>query len=354
VQLAGEPTFRDSGRDGNIDPGDIVSVQIPITNYVTNPLNATTLRDLGAWADTTTAGVAVLPPLKVIASLAPAATATLPVTLLVGKDFVAGTPIDIALHVIQGSPFGVATLHAVVDTGTRTSTTVFAESFDGVAAGALPAGWTAAHGGGRNVVPWTTSSSFCGSKSNGAFHVNAEDGGVTTTGAPGNPTRFERLLSPMINVPADAGDVTLEFDVCYDTEDDPSYNVLAYDGLLLRLFDNTPGRQARSVLLDAFASKFTTGDAQGYPKHFPRSQSSAYFQDMSAWAGDSGGMKHVKLRLPGMAGSTVQLRWEFTQDGGGTCSDVRPGHSCGVFVDNIVMKSEKIAPPSTAAPVAAR
>jgi len=351
---AGEPTFRDSGHDGNIDPGDVVTVQIPITNFVTNPLNATTLHDVAAWADTTAANVVVLPPLKLISSLAPGATATLPVTLFVGKDFVAGTPIDIALHVVQGSPFGLATLHAVVDTGTRTSTTVFAESFDEVAAGALPAGWTAAHGGGKNVVPWTTSSTFCGSSSNGAFHVNADDGGTSTNGTPGNPTRWERLLSPMINVPADGGDVTLEFDVCYDTEDDPNFNVQAYDGFLLRLFDNTPGRQARSVVVDAFASKFKTGDADGYPKHMPRSQSSAYFQDMSAWAGDSGGMKHVKLRLPGMAGSTVQLRWEYTQDGGGTCSDVRPGHSCGVFIDNIVMKSEKIAGPSTAAPVATR
>lgn len=347
---AGEPSFRDSGHDGNIDPGDVVTVQIPITNFVTNPINAATLHDIAAWADTSADHVVVLPPLKVISTLAPGASATLPVTLFVGNDFVAGTPIDIALHVIQGSPFGLVTLHATVDTGTRTATTIFAENFDGAAAGALPAGWTSFHQGGRNTVPWTTTSSFCGSTSNGAFHVNADDGGVTTTGAAGNPTRWERLFSPMIAVPADAGDVTLEFDVCYDTEDDPSYGVLAYDGLLLRFLDATPGRQVRAVLADAFASKFTTGAADGYPKHLPRSQSSAYFQDMSAWAGDSGGMRHVKMRLPGMAGSTVQLRWEYTQDGGGTCSDVRPGHSCGVFIDNIVMKSETIA----AAPSVAR
>ncbi len=354
VQLAGDASFRDSGHDGNIDPGDVVTVQIPITNYVTNPINAATLHDIAAWADTTADHVVVLPPFKVIATLAPGATATLPVTLFVGKDFVAGTPIDVALHVVQGAPLGLATLHVTLATGTRTATTIFAEDFDGVGAGALPAGWTPAHGGGKPAVPWTTSSTFCGSTSNGAFHANANDGAVTATGTPGDPTRWERLLSPMINVPADAGDVTLEFDVCYDTEDDPNYNVLAYDGFFLRIFDNTPGRLARSVLVDAYQSQFTTGDAQGYDKHLPRSNSSAYFQDMSVWAGDSGGMKHVKLRLPGMAGSTVQLRWEYTQDGGGICSDVRPGHNCGVFVDNIVMKSETIAGPSTAAPVARR
>ncbi|MGZ3443252.1 MAG: hypothetical protein ACXVDD_27210, partial [Polyangia bacterium] len=275
----------------------------------------------------------------------PGATATLPVTLFVGKSFVAGTPIDIALHVVQGDPLGFVTLHATLDTGRRVASPLFAENFDGVAAGALPAGWTAVHAGGANVVPWTTSSSFCGRKSNGAFHVNAADGPVAADGTPGDPTRWERLLSPLINVPADAGDVTLEFDVCYDTEDDPNFNILAYDGFFLRIFDNTTGHLARSVLVDAFQSQFTTGGVQGYPKHFPRSSGGPYFEDMSAWAGDSAGVKHVKLRLPGMAGTRVQLRWEYTQDAGGSCSDVRPGHSCGVLVDNIVMRSEKLATP---------
>ncbi|MDB4964699.1 MAG: glycosyl hydrolase, repeat-containing protein [Myxococcales bacterium] len=342
---AGDATFTESGRDGNIDPGDVVTVQIPVTNYVTNPINATTIRDVAAWADSSAANVVVLPPFKVISSLAPGATGTLPVTLFIGKSFVAGTPIDIALHVVQGAPLGFGTLHVTVDTGTRVSRPLFAENFDAVAAGALPTGWNAVHAGGANTVPWTTSSSFCGTKSNGAFHVNANDGPVAADGTPGDPTRWERLISPAIAVPADTGDVTLEFDVCYDSEDDPSFNVLAYDGFFLRIFDGTPGHVSRSVLVDAFQSQFKTGSLQGYPKHFPRNSSRAYFEDMSAWAGDSAGLKHVKLRLPGMAGTTVQLRWEYAQDGGGICSDVRPGHNCGVLVDNIVMRSEKLATP---------
>jgi hypothetical protein len=184
-------------------------------------------------------------------------------------------------------------------------------------------------------VPWTTSASFatslCGT-SNGAFHQNANDG------TPAN-TRFERLFSPVFNVPANAGYVTVDFDVCYDTEDDPSFNILAYDGLLLRVTDLTPGSVLRSVLAEAFADEFTTGSSEHYPKHFPRNSNTAYFQDMSAWSGFSNGVKHVHMRLPGMAGTTAQLRFEFTQDSAGTCSDVRPGHSCGVLVDNVVVKS---------------
>jgi hypothetical protein len=62
---------------------------------------------------------------------------------------------------------------------------------------------------------------------------------------------------------------------------------------------------------------------------------------MSVWAGDSGGVKHVHLRLPGMAGTTDQLRFEFTQDGSSTCLDVGLGPVCGVSVDNVVVKSVK-------------
>ena len=53
----------------------------------------------------------------------------------------------------------------------------------------------------------------------------------------------------------------------------------------------------------------------------------------------------VRMRLPGMAGSTAQLRFEFTQDAGGTCSDVRPGHACGVSFDNLVVKGVKSVVP---------
>ncbi len=71
----------------------------------------------------------------------------------------------------------------------------------------------------------------------------------------------------------------------------------------------------RSVLVEAFADEFTTDGFKHFPKHLPRNGNPAYLQDMSVWAGDSEGAQHVRLRLPGMAGTTAQLRFEFTQDG---------------------------------------
>jgi hypothetical protein len=46
-----------------------------------------------------------------------------------------------------------------------------------------------------------------------------------------------------------------------------------------------------------------------------------------------------------MAGSTVQLRFEYTQDEFGICSDVRPGHTCGVSFDNLVVNSVRSVVP---------
>src|SRR4029077_9141432 len=68
--------------------------------------------------------------------------------------------------------------------------------------------------------------------------------------------------------------------------------------------------------------------------------------DLSAWAGDSSGYKHVHLKLPGMAGSTAQLRFEYTQDAVFACGNVRPGHRCGVLVDNIVVRSVQSVTPT--------
>ena len=55
------------------------------------------------------------------------------------------------------------------------------------------------------------------------------------------------VVQPMFVVPGDAEYVTLDMDVCYDTEDDPNFNILAFDGVLLRIADLTAGRLLRSV-----------------------------------------------------------------------------------------------------------
>jgi hypothetical protein len=325
--------------DGNgfLDAGETALVTLRVRNYVTNPMNAHNIAGAVAFVESKTPGASLVVGVTAFPNISAGSTASSLVPLLLRLDhgFDSGQDVTLSMRIfsLNGDP---VTLEAQLHTGTPMATPLVSESFDGVAPGTLPAGWQAVHGAGGNVVPWTTTNGFCGAASNGAFHVNANDGLN-----PGNNARWERLIGPAVNVPADADWVEVEFDVCTDTEDDPSFNVQAYDGLFLRVFDGTPGGVGRSELIEAFQQDFTTGNAFGYPKHFPRNDNPSYFEDMSVWAGDSGGFRHVKVRLPGMAGARAQLRFEFAQDDLATCADVRPGHACGVLIDNVTMTSFK-------------
>src|SRR5205085_12256160 len=73
---------------------------------------------------------------------------------------------------------------------------------------------------------------------------------------------------------------------------------------------------------------------------------SGCLQELSAWSGnsrgagaDTNGFRHVHLKFPGMAGSTVKLSSEYTQHNGFVCTSPRPGDACGVLVDNVVVQS---------------
>jgi hypothetical protein len=322
----------DSGRNGFIDRGETASLQITLRNYVVNPLYATKVRGIHATLSTTTPGVIVLQSKGNFPNIDPGGVTTnrRPFVVAFDSTFVAGTDVELVLTV-ESAEHGTIVLKHTLRTGTPIATTLLAEDFE-----SAPAGWAAAHGAGANTVPWFVSSSgFCGQAGRYAFHANANDG------PPGeSPSRWERLFSPEFDVPGDAQWVTIDMDICTDTEDEPAFNVQAYDGFFLRITDVVPAPASLfSYLFEAFAEDFTTGDLFHYPKHFPRNSDPSYFEDMSAWAGDSGGVKHVHARLPGTAGRRLQLRFEFAQDAFATCADVRPGHTCGVSVDNVVVQA---------------
>jgi hypothetical protein len=337
-------TFTESGGNGNIDAGDQVRMTIPLRNYVSNgAIGSVTYSNVTATLSSTTPGITFQRATSTYPNIAPGATQNNSQTFVftLSPGFVPGTNIDLTLAVSTGqgsvtlSPIG-SQLGLTMPTGTPVVTTFFSENFDGVAPGALPAGWTTIHVGGTPTVPWTTNNTFCNTGSNALFHQNANDG----TGGTGNPTRFERVASPNITIPANAQYVTIDFDVCYDTEEDPNYNVLGYDGADLRITDFTPGHFARANFATALSEYFYTGGSAYYPRHAPRSSNTSYFQDISMWSGLSNGFQHVSMKFDGMAGDTVQLRPDFTQDGSGTCTNIRPTDtSCGVMIDNIVMNA---------------
>lgn len=330
------------GGNGFIDPGEQVSLTVPLVNYVTSG-GVGTIAGVSATLSTATPGVTVVQNSSTYPDIAAGAAASNATAFVIatGPTFVPGAQVDLTLTV--SSAQGSTTLPFTQASGTPVSTILLSETFDGVSSGRLTSTWQSVHGGGTLTVPWTTRNLSLGltptSISNAAYHAN--DGNAT-----GDRTRWERLFSPTFSVPSSADWVTVDFDIAYDTEDEPALNVQAYDGVLLRIFDQTAGRASRSVAVEAFAEDFTTGGSNFYPKHLVRSSNPAYFPDLSAWAGDSSGYRHVHLKLPGMGGSTAQLRFEFTQDSVFSCASIRPGHTCGVLIDNVFVRSVRAVSPT--------
>jgi hypothetical protein len=319
-----------SGANGKADPGETLDLTVNLQNYVVSAtVGATTLTNVTGALSTSTAGVTVTTASAAWSNVAAGATGAnlTPLGFKLDPGFVAGTPIDFTLAVASAQ--GNATIPVRIGTGTDgTPTNALSENFESVTVPALPSGWTSNVGGGTNVA-WVTSSTFSPMTTKFAFHTES-------TG-----TRFMRLWSPVVAVPAPAGAsaVTLDFDLAYRLEDEPTQKVAAFDGLTVRVTDQTGGTPLRSVLAEAFAQQFTTGSSDHFPKHLPRSSDAAYFQDMSVWSGDSGGVQHVRMRFPGagMVGRSVQLRFEYTEDTAGTCTDNGYAAPCGVGVDNVVL-----------------
>jgi hypothetical protein len=334
----GTVTVTSNSADGFLHTGSAATLNVALRNPVTNSATASSLTGVTATLSSSTYGVTILNGQSAYQDLPPDASALnqSPFQIALSSDFNPGNPIDFILDI--ASVNGTVRRVFTQNTGAPQGTVVFSENFDSVPAGQLPVGWSVAHGAGSNTVPWITNSSFCQAKSNGLFHIDANDG-LRPNSAAGS-YRWERAFSPIFNIPNDAQWVTVDLDICYDTEDDPLFPIVAYDGAFLRITDQTPNRTLRSVYSDAYAETLTTGSLLGYPKHLADDRTAAYFGDTSAWAGTSGGFQHVTITLPGMAGSMVQLRFEYTQDQSGTCLDVRPKDAgCGVVIDNIVIRS---------------
>jgi hypothetical protein len=341
----GNLSVKDSGGDGFINAGETLEVTVPLFNDVTNPINASSVPSPFVSLSTSTPGISPIFNISTYPTITAGATKsnTIPFKFRVAPSFVPGTPVVFNADLITAQGFNRLT--ETVPSGTPVLTPLLSEDFETAAPGALPTGWVAAHAAGRNIVPWTSRKGLCADNpTNAGFHINAEDGVAPTPPATAvNSSRWERLFSPTIKVPEDANYLQVEFDVCYDTEEEAFYNILAYDGMFLRITDVTDPANVRSILAEAVARDFSTGDIEHYPRHLIRSSNPDYFSDMSAWAGSSGGKsKKVRLTVPGIAGRSVQLRFEYTQDSNTICSDLRPGATCGVSVDNIKVQSAAV------------
>ena len=324
-----------SNGNSTFDPGEQVLLTVPLINYVTNSTTgAASLSSVQGVLSTTTPGVSIIDGSETYGTIAAGSSST-PAngyTIKLAGSFVAGTTIDLALAVTTSGPS--TTLRFRLNTGTPVVTTLLSENFNSTSPGSMPSGWAEEWVGSSTGNPWTTSNTFCNASNNALFKVNTPA-----------PQEYRRGVSPQFSVPSASGPsrVYVDFDICYEIEDAPEFDVSAFDGLTVRFLDNTSGRISRAVLAEAFADVLTTtGIGDHFPKHLPRSSASNYFQDMSVWSGSSGGWRHVRMELPGMNGSDVRMRFEYTQDAFRSC--IGAGHAgyggvCGVAVDNLVIRN---------------
>ena len=334
--------------NGNLDSRETASFTFPLENYVANPnASPVTYTNVSATLSTTTPGVTIMSATQPYADIAPLSTQSNGVGYLVSlsSSFVPGTYVDLLLTVTTDQ--GTTQLPYLLTTGTPiSSSTLFSDNFEGSTVGATPTGWSFINSGspftGTNAGPatpaWTTATTIPGGGvgSKMAFHSNS-------TG-----TKWHRLVSavsPAVPTPAPGTTnyVQLDFDIAYSTEDEPSLQNLAYDGVTLRITDQTGAPNlARSILAEAVGEIIQTGSNTGFPKMFPRSSTSApYFQDVACWAGFSNGFKHVTMKFngQGMVGRKLQIRWEYTEDGSGICTSVLHPTPCGVGIDNVVLSN---------------
>lgn len=320
--------------NGSLEPGETGELTFTLQNYVTNAVvGAGTYTNVSAALSTTTPGVTITDSPQAFSDLTAGASGSnaLPFTIRLDPSFVPGAPVDLILAV--QSDFGSIELPWRLDTGTDdTPIVVLNEDFTStsITVSQTPPTtvWASVNGGSTTNVAWTVSTTIPGvgaGANNGAFHAD------------GTSTGWYRLWSPYLVLPAPAGEsyVSLDFDIAYSTEDEPTLKVQAYDGLTLRITDQTVGATVRSVLAEAFVKQFA-----GFTKHLPRSSSASYFEDMAVWAGYSNGIQHVRMTFPGegMTGRTVQLRFEWTQDSNSDCTAAGHPGPCGVWLDNIVMQ----------------
>jgi hypothetical protein len=173
---------------------------------------------------------------------------------------------------------------------TGTPNTAFAQSFDGVTAPALPAGWTSTSESG--AYSWVTTSASADTAPNSAFLTDP------------NIVTLTSLVTPALAVPTTSGSIVLTFRHSYSLE---AGATTGYDGGVLEL------KVGAGAFQDILAAGGTFA-AGGYNRTLSTSFSNP-LGGRQAWSGSSGGYVTTTVNLPPSAsGQTIQLRWRLGSD----------------------------------------
>ncbi len=285
------------------DPGEVVTVSLPLRNTsTTNSTNlVATLQATGGVTLPSAAqnyGVVVGGGANVLRDFTFTASGT------------CGNTITLTLA-LQDGALNLGTATFTMQLGTTLVTSALSETFDGVTAPAVPAGWTATPATGV-AVAWVSSATNPSSAPNAMFTPDINNIGNT------------ELLSPSFIVPAGGGQIT--FRNLYNMETGAT---TGFDGTVLEYNVNGGAFQDITTGGNAFV-------AGGYNRTISASFGSP-IAGRQAWSGLSGGTTAAPtyitstINLPAAtAGQSVQLKWRAALDS----SAVAAG-SNGVRIDNV-------------------
>ena len=254
--------------NGYAEPGETVSLTVPLYNNTGNSATGATLQING--------GTAVS-----YGTIANGATGTQSIAFTVPANTPCGSALNLTLNV--NSSLGAATLTRTIIIGVPAAT--LTENFDGVTAPALPNGWTTTQSSAG--VLFTTVNSSSDTAPNSAFSPD-----ITATGGDAS------LVSPQIAINAPAA--TVSFRHSFNTEP-------TWDGGVLEI---SIGGGAFTDILTA-GGRFIQGE---YTAPLGVSTGSP-LGDRLAWTGNSNGYITTVAQLPAAAaGQNVQLRWRLGAD----------------------------------------
>jgi hypothetical protein len=281
IEPAGSTLVAEGCGTGNgvIDPHETVTVDFNLTNVggdSTSNLVAT-LQASG--------GVTPLSGPQSYGSIAPGGSQQRPFTFRAGGT--CGGTITATLDLQDGAT-NLGTASYTFTLGTQP--VLFTENFDGVAAPALPAGWTAVNAAGPAPL-WVTSNAgtpapAADSPPNAAF-VNDP-----------NVVSDKRLDSPSIAIPSPGAQLTFRHNHILET---------GFDGGVLEI--SIGGGAFQDIL--AAGGSFVTG---GYTHTISLAFQSP-IAGRQAWSGNSSGFKTTTVNLPAAAaGNNIVLRWRMGSD----------------------------------------
>jgi uncharacterized repeat protein (TIGR01451 family) len=289
----GTVTFTDASCNANgiADPGEDLLLSVPLTN----PLHSTVT------------GVAATIGGETVSygDIAPGQTITKQIAYTVPANAPCGDAVTV--QIVVDSNLGPQTKTFPIQTGGSPNIT-YSESFDGVTAPALPAGWAVLVAASTPPAPlWRTVSTGANSAPNAAFTTSA----ATTT--------LNGLQTPTI--PVTSANAQLTFRQSYNTE-------FEWDGGVLEIsLDN--GATFTDIL--TAGGTFVEG---GYTFALISSVdgNTNALQLRAAWTGTSGGYITTKVKLPATAaGKNVKFRWLSGTDSSTTVANN------GWFIDNVAL-----------------